>query len=99
VLTVVLQDEIWKTRVIFLGERERAAMELFLEKKMEESNERILIDDWVRMEAKVRMSEVLFDRVKFSTTSASDELEVVFKKLAILSSQYVLLLVARSLFL
>lgn len=38
-------NEMWKTRLQFLGERERAAMEPFVAKKMAESKERILIDD------------------------------------------------------
>jgi hypothetical protein len=38
------KQDLWKTRIHLLSERERNAMDLFLEKEMEESKERILVD-------------------------------------------------------
>jgi hypothetical protein len=55
----VPNHDLWKTRAHLLGEKERRAMEPFVERKMEESKERILID-WDPKEAKERLSEVLF---------------------------------------
>ncbi len=43
-----------------LSEKERAAMEPFVEWKMEDKKERILVD-WDPEEAKQRLSEALFD--------------------------------------
>ena len=54
----VPKHELWKTRVHLLGEKERKAMEPFVERKMEESKERIMVD-WEPKEAKERLSEVL----------------------------------------
>lgn len=59
--TDVPHDKIWKTRVDLLGERERAGMKSFVARKVEESEERILIDDWDPQEVKDRLSEVFFD--------------------------------------
>ncbi|RDL33116.1 Uncharacterized protein BP5553_08555 [Venustampulla echinocandica] len=56
----VSKDDLWRTRVNFLSEKERAAMEPFVEWKMEDKKERILVD-WDPEEAKQRLSEVLFD--------------------------------------
>ncbi|TVY22293.1 hypothetical protein LHYA1_G008873 [Lachnellula hyalina] len=55
----VPKHELWKTRLHFLGEKERCAMEPFVKKKMEESKERIIVD-WDLEEAKERLGEVLF---------------------------------------
>lgn len=55
----VAKDDLWKTRVHLLGEDERKAMEPFVERKMEESKERVLVN-WDPAEAKERLSQVLF---------------------------------------
>ena len=55
----ILKDDLWKTRVHLLTEEERAAMEPFVARKMEESKERIIVD-WDPAEATQRFSEVLF---------------------------------------
>ncbi|TVY90417.1 hypothetical protein LAWI1_G007253 [Lachnellula willkommii] len=52
--------ELWRTRVGLLSEGERAGMEAFVEWKMEDKRERILVD-WDPEEARQRLSEVLFD--------------------------------------
>jgi hypothetical protein len=49
-----------RTRVHLLDEQERKAKEPFVDRKMEESKERMLVD-WDPKEAKERLSEVLFD--------------------------------------
>jgi aminoglycoside phosphotransferase (APT) family kinase protein len=54
------KDDLWRTRVNLLSEKERAAMETFVEWKMEDKKERILVD-WDPDEAKQRLSEALFD--------------------------------------
>ncbi|TVY23230.1 hypothetical protein LHYA1_G008128 [Lachnellula hyalina] len=54
------KDDLWRTRVNLLSEKERAAMETFVEWKMEDKKERILVD-WDPEEAKQRLSEALFD--------------------------------------
>ncbi|KAK0117871.1 hypothetical protein ONS95_012191 [Cadophora gregata] len=51
---------LWKTRVHLLSKRERSAMEFFVERKMEESKNRILVD-WDDEQVRVRLGEVLFD--------------------------------------
>ncbi|TVY46741.1 hypothetical protein LOCC1_G006218 [Lachnellula occidentalis] len=56
----IATDNLWGTRVNLLSEKERAAMELFMEWKMQDKKERILVD-WDAEEAKQRLSEVLFD--------------------------------------
>lgn len=56
----VSKHDLWKMRIHLLSEEERGAMESFVERKMEESKERILVD-WDPKEAKERLSEVLFD--------------------------------------
>ena len=43
-----------------MSEKERSVMESFVERKMEESKERILVD-WNDEQAKERLAEVLFD--------------------------------------
>ncbi|KAK3369100.1 hypothetical protein B0T24DRAFT_533558 [Lasiosphaeria ovina] len=54
------KQDLWKTRVHLLSERERDMMEPFVERKMEESKERILVD-WDDEQVKERLAEVLFD--------------------------------------
>lgn len=54
------REELWKTRVHLLSEEERAAMEPFVQAKMEERKERILVE-WDAEEAKQRLSSYLFD--------------------------------------
>jgi aminoglycoside phosphotransferase (APT) family kinase protein len=56
---IPMQD-LWRTRIHLLSERERSAMESFVERKMEESKERILID-WNDKQVKERLGEVLFE--------------------------------------
>jgi hypothetical protein len=53
-------QDLWKTRIHILSEREGCAMESFVERKVEESKERILID-WNDKQVKERMGEVLFE--------------------------------------
>ncbi|TVY43889.1 hypothetical protein LSUB1_G002036 [Lachnellula subtilissima] len=53
-------DNIWRTRIHLLSEKERVAMERFVEWKMEDKKERILVD-WDPEEAKQRLSDLLFD--------------------------------------
>ncbi|CZS96554.1 uncharacterized protein RAG0_05830 [Rhynchosporium agropyri] len=56
----VPDEDLWKTRLHLLGEVERQAMEPFVQQKMVESQERILVE-WDSYEAKQRLSELLFD--------------------------------------
>ncbi|RFU32577.1 hypothetical protein B7463_g3765, partial [Scytalidium lignicola] len=56
----VPEHDLWKTRAHLLSEEERRAMEPFVERKVEDSKERILVD-WDPKEATERLSEVLFD--------------------------------------
>ncbi|TQN65678.1 hypothetical protein CSHISOI_09742 [Colletotrichum shisoi] len=53
-------EEMWKTRVHLLSPEELAAMELMVRTKMEESEERVLVE-WDAGEAKQRLSSFLFD--------------------------------------
>jgi hypothetical protein len=53
------KEELWKTRVHLLSERERAAMEPFVERKMSEVEERVIVD-WDPEEARERLAEVCF---------------------------------------
>jgi hypothetical protein len=66
--------------VDLLGERERAGMEPFVARKMEESKQRILIDDWDPKEVQDRLSELFFERARDSASPASDEVEAIFEK-------------------
>jgi hypothetical protein len=54
----IAKHDLWKTRVHLLSERESSAMELFVERKMEESKQRILVD-WEDEAIKERWAEVL----------------------------------------
>ncbi|KAK3298755.1 uncharacterized protein B0H64DRAFT_422494 [Chaetomium fimeti] len=56
----VLKQDLWKTRLHMLTDEERAALEPFVERKMRESKDRIIVD-WDDVEAKRRLSEVLFE--------------------------------------
>lgn len=56
--TGVTEQEFWETILHLLSESERIAIELSVEKKMEESTERILVD-WSDEEARRRLTEVL----------------------------------------
>lgn len=56
----IAKQDLWKTRVHLLSERERSAIESFVERKMEESKERILVD-WDDEQVKERLAEVLFE--------------------------------------
>jgi hypothetical protein len=42
----ITKQNLWKTRIHLLSETERNAMEAFVERKMEEGKEKILIDNW-----------------------------------------------------
>ena len=52
-------QDLWKTRIHILSEREGSAMESFVERKMEESKERILVDGDDE-QVKKRLAEMLF---------------------------------------
>ncbi len=52
-------DELWKTRLHLLDEKERGAMEPFVPRKMEEARERALV--WDPAEARQRLADLLFD--------------------------------------
>lgn len=52
------KQDLWKTRVHLLSEKERNAMGPFVERKMEDSKERILVD-WDDEQVKKRLAEVL----------------------------------------
>ncbi|KAK4145848.1 uncharacterized protein C8A04DRAFT_35416 [Dichotomopilus funicola] len=56
----VLKEDLWKTRVHLLTDVEGAAMEPFVESKMRESEDRVIVD-WDPVDARKRLSEVLFD--------------------------------------
>lgn len=55
------KEEYWRSRIELLTEKERAAMEPFVEKKVNELKERILVDDWDDGEVERRFAEVMFD--------------------------------------
>jgi hypothetical protein len=56
----VLKQDLWKTRLHLLTDRERAMLEPFVERKMNESKDRAIVD-WDPVEARQRLSEVLLD--------------------------------------
>jgi hypothetical protein len=56
----IARQDLWKTRVHLLSERERSVMESLVERKMEESKEQILVE-WDDEQVKERLAEVLFD--------------------------------------
>jgi hypothetical protein len=56
----VLKEDLWKTRIDLLTDQERAAMEPFVERKLEEAKERVIVN-WEPEEAQKRLSELLFD--------------------------------------
>lgn len=56
----VPDEDLWKTRSDLLGHEEQQAMEPFVKRKMQESQERILVD-WEPAEASRRLSELLFE--------------------------------------
>ncbi|RDL35399.1 Uncharacterized protein BP5553_07330 [Venustampulla echinocandica] len=56
----VPRDELWKTRLHLLSEAEKIAMEPFVERKMEETKMRKLVE-WDPEDAKRRLAEVIFD--------------------------------------
>lgn len=56
----ILDQDLWKTRLHLLSDEERQAMEPFLQRKMQKSQERILAE-WDSIEAKERLSDLLFD--------------------------------------
>ncbi|KAH9203270.1 phosphotransferase [Leptodontidium sp. 2 PMI_412] len=63
----VPKDDLWRTRVNLLSEKERAAMEPFVEWKMEDKKERILVD-WDPEEAKhAYLRRCLIDSEKLET--------------------------------
>lgn len=55
----VAVDDLWRTRVSLLSVEERAAMEPFVEWKMKDKQNRILVD-WHSNDAKSRLAELLF---------------------------------------
>lgn len=56
----IAKQDLWKMRVHLLSDMERGAMEPFVERKMEESKERVLVD-WDDEQVKERLAEVLLD--------------------------------------
>ena len=56
----VAREELWKTRVGLLSERERDGMERMVQIKMEEAKERVLVE-WGEEEARERLASFLFD--------------------------------------
>ena len=56
----VNENDLWQTRINLLNEEEVAAVEPFVEWKMEDQKARILVN-WDTEEAKQRLSKVLFD--------------------------------------
>ena len=56
----VAMEDLWKTRVHMLDSREKAAMEPFVEMKMEETKERILVE-WTERQVRERLANVLFE--------------------------------------
>jgi len=52
------KEFLWKTRVHMLSRKEKDAMEAFVEKKMEECKERIVVD-WDPQDTKTRFAEVM----------------------------------------
>ncbi|CAM1503233.1 Fc.00g080090.m01.CDS01 [Cosmosporella sp. VM-42] len=56
----VLKNDLWKSRLHLLTDDERKAMEPFVERKMNESRERIIVN-WDSTAAKQRFSELLSD--------------------------------------
>jgi hypothetical protein len=54
------RDELWKTRLHLLSEAEKIAMEPFVERKIEETKERKLVE-WDPEDAKRRLAKALFD--------------------------------------
>lgn len=56
----IAEQDLWRTRIHLLSERERDAMEPFVRRKMEDSKERILVD-WKDHQVKERLDEVLFE--------------------------------------
>ncbi|KAH6628112.1 hypothetical protein F5144DRAFT_654088 [Chaetomium tenue] len=56
----VLKEDLWKTRVDLLTKGEMAALEPFVERKMRQSKDRVIVE-WDQEEAKRRLLEVLFD--------------------------------------
>ncbi|KAI9150041.1 hypothetical protein HJFPF1_09794 [Paramyrothecium foliicola] len=54
------QDDLWKTRVHLLTDEEREAMEPFVQRKLKDSEERIIVG-WDPVEARVRFNEFLFE--------------------------------------
>jgi hypothetical protein len=56
----IAKDDLWRTRLHLLSDEERVAMEPFVERKMDESKERKIVD-WDEIEARKRLAELLFD--------------------------------------
>jgi len=56
----VPRAKLWKTRLHLLSEAEKIGMEPFVERKMEETKERKLVE-WDPEDAKQRLAEVLFN--------------------------------------
>ncbi|KAK7697999.1 hypothetical protein SLS64_012986 [Diaporthe eres] len=59
--TDVAKEEYWRSRIDLLTEKEREAMEPFVERKMNESKGRVFVDEWDEEEVQRRFAEVLFD--------------------------------------
>ena len=55
----ITEQNLWKTRILLLSDKERNAIEAFVERKMEEGKERILIDDWDDEVVRERLHQVV----------------------------------------
>ncbi|KAL1877901.1 hypothetical protein Daus18300_002254 [Diaporthe australafricana] len=57
----IAKEGYWRSRIELLTVKEKEAMKPFVEKKMDESKERILVDDWEEDEVRRRFAEFMFD--------------------------------------
>lgn len=55
----VAEQDLWRMRVCLLGSKEVEAMEPFVQRKMDGSRDRIVVE-WDSKDVKNRLSEVLF---------------------------------------
>ncbi|POS71277.1 phosphotransferase [Diaporthe helianthi] len=57
----IAKEKYWRSRIDLLTEKERAGLEPFVEKKMKESEERILVDNWDDDEVRRRFADVMLN--------------------------------------
>lgn len=55
-----VKEDLWKTRIDLLTKAEREAMELFVERKMAEKEDRRIVD-WDSVEVREYLAKLLFD--------------------------------------